>query len=177
MDPKVIFIKLNKNKGVDKMKCDLLCTYNKRSKVFDWSDNNTDIVDIDELVQMIINYVKANEKRTIIISGYDACCEYIDNLKENIDIDDNIDKNLISPFWIFKTHVRGLVKDIFSNQYVVAPISLCNDFFNAYNACEKAYNDENTKLIDFLNFIDELHLQERDIFAKIYGLRVIKNVR
>lgn len=158
------------------MKCDLLCTYNKRSEVFEWSDNNTDIVDINELIQMIINYVKANEERKIIISGYEACCEYIDNLKENIEID-NIDKKVLSVFWQFKTHVKNLVEDMFNNGYVVASISLCNDFFNAYNVCEKAYNDDNTKLIDFLNLIDELHLQERDIFAKIYGLRVIKNVR
>lgn len=159
------------------MKCDLLCTYNKRSKVFRWTSANTDIIDIDELVQIIINYVKTDEKRKIIISGYEACCEYINYLKENIEIDDNIDKNLLSIFWQFKTHVKNLVEDIFNNRYVVAPISLCNEFFNVYNVCEKAYNDDNTKLIDFLTLIDELHLQERDIFAKIYGLRVIKNVR
>ena len=174
MDPKVIFIKLNENKGVYKMKCDLLCTYNKHSKVFDWSNDNTDIIDIDELIQIIITYVKIHEKRRIIISGYEACCDYIDYLKENIDIDDSINKSALLLFWQFKTHVKNLVEDIFNNGYVVAANSLCNDFINAYNACEKAYNDDNTKLIDFLNLIDELHLQERDILAKIYGLRVIK---
>lgn len=157
------------------MKCDLLCTYNKRSNVFDWSDNNINIVDIDELAQMIINYVKGHEKRKIIISGYEACCKYIDYLKENIKSNETVNKDLFSAFWHFKTHVKNLVEDIFNNGYVVASISICDEYFDIYTNCEKAYNDENTKLIDFLNLIDELHLQEKDKLAKIYGLRIIKH--
>lgn len=54
--------------------------------------------------------------------------------------------------------------------YLAFPISI----ITAYKEYEEAYNDKNTKLIDFINIINKLHIQERDILAKIYGLRVIK---
>ena len=157
-----------------KVNYNLLCTYNKRRKVFNWKNTGREITDVDELFQEVISYTSIADNRKIIVTGFEACYRYIEYLKDKLSNDIALKKHDFEVFWNFKSHVKALIENIFTNNYVVTSSSLCNDYLKVFKQCEMVYKNEVINFKSFLELIDTLHMQEKDILSKAYGLRVIK---
>lgn len=156
------------------MNCNLSCTYNKRNKIFDWNNIDKEVTDVDELFRELISYTKLESNSKTVSTGYDACYKYIGYLKNNLINDIELKKQDFKVFWDFKSNVKKLIENVFANNYVVTSPSLCNDYFKTFNKCKTLYNSVKIDYKSLLQSIELLHIQEKDIIGKVYGLRIIK---
>lgn len=159
------------------MNCSLLCTYNKRNKVFSWKNINKEFTDVDGLFQEILLYTRTDNNRKNIVTGYEACNRYIDHLKDKFSNDIELQKQDFEVFLGFKSHVKDIVEYIYTKNFVVTSSSLCNNYLRVFKQCKMMYDNKSIDFKKFLDLIDFLHMQEKDILSKAYGLRIIKNAK
>ena len=159
------------------MKCNLSCAYNKRSKMFWWENIEIPIKDLDEIWYQLTFYFKVSSSRKINIFGYEACCHYLKDIKETVENNKDMDKDNLKLFLKFKEHIKNLLRDICYRGYIMTSPSICDEYINIFNKCEKEYNSSSLDMVKLIELFEQLHIEERTLIGKMYGLKIIKNAK
>lgn len=69
------------------MCCNLLCSYNKRKKIFEWLYIDFDIDNINGVWKQLNYYFQRGSNRKTIVFGYEACCRYIHDVEQLLEDD------------------------------------------------------------------------------------------
>lgn len=159
------------------MKCNLSCTYNKRSKLFKWKYTEVSIKDLDDVWHQLTCYFEVPSKRKIIISGHEACCQYLKDIKEAVENYKIIDKDNLQSFFCFKEHIKNLLYDICYQGYIMTGPGICDEYVSLFDECEKEYHSDSINMVKLIELFERLHIEERILIGKMYGMKKIKNAK
>lgn len=154
------------------MNCYYLCMYNKSINRFSTMMVDEVVEDDESVWHMLMIYLRKDSESSVSY-GYDACCLYVEDIQNNIPID----KDSLSCFLNFKSYLCKQVHDLCYDGKIVTSPHICDEYVDLWKKCERSFSKCVPKDNEFIDLLNKLQIEEKELIPKMLGLRVIDSIR